>query len=89
MDEGHRQAAVEGQAGDLVLTDPRVAASMHLDSLNRRLHRDIAFDGAKYRLAAGDLMFFPSYLQHFVEPYVGNEPRITVAANFWTDELGA
>ena len=90
VDEGHRQeSVVEGQAGDLVLTDPRLAASMHLDSLNRRLHRDIAFDGARYRLVAGDLTFFPSYLQHFVEPYVGKEPRITVAANFWTDELSA
>ena len=90
VDPGCSQdSTVGGQTGQLVFNDPRVAAAMHLDSLNRRLHRDLAFDGAKYQLAAGDLTIFPSFLQHFVEPYVGETPRITVAANFWTNKISA
>ena len=83
------ESTADGRSGGLVFNDPRVAAAMHLDSLNRRLHRDLSFEGAKYHLAAGDLAIFPSYLQHFVEPYAGREPRITVAANFWTDKISA
>jgi hypothetical protein len=29
----------------------------------------------------GDLMVFPSFVQHEVTPYFGQAPRITVAAN--------
>ncbi len=29
----------------------------------------------------GDLLVFPSYVQHEVTPYFGEQPRITVAAN--------
>ena len=88
VDPGHAQESLtDGLAGDLIFNDPRVAASMHMDQLNRQLHRDLAFDGARYRLRAGDFTIFPSYLQHFVETFVGERPRITVAANFWTKKI--
>ena len=70
------------ESGHLVFIDPR-QASMFLDEHGRQLHRDISFDGAKYFLANGDVVIFPSYLHHYVSPYYGDSERITVAANFW------
>ena len=70
------------QSGHLIFIDPR-HSSMFLDQYARKLHRDISFDGAKYFLAGGDIVIFPSYLQHYVSPYYGDAKRITVAANFW------
>ena len=56
---------------------------MFLDEFARNLHRDISFNGVKYFLNDGDIVIFPSYLQHYVSPYYGKSNRITVAANFW------
>lgn len=73
---------LENQSGHLIFMDPR-QSSMFLDQYARKLHRDISFDGAKYFLNDGDIVIFPSYLQHYVSPYYGTGQRITVAANFW------
>jgi len=35
------------------------------------------------RLAAGDLVVFPSYLFHETAPFYGRDTRITVATNCW------
>ena len=72
----------EAGSGHLIFMDPR-SASMFLDEHSRKLHRDISFDGVKYLLADGDIVIFPSYLQHYVSPYHGGSKRITIAANFW------
>ena len=77
-----KDVAKDRQSGHLIFMDPR-QSSMFLDQHARKLHRDISFDGAKYFLAGGDIMIFPSYLQHYVSPYYGDAKRITVAANFW------
>ena len=74
--------AAADQSGHLIFNDPR-HSSMFLDQYARKLHRDISFDGAKYFLAGGDIVIFPSYLQHYVSPYYGHAKLITVAANFW------
>mgnify|MGYP001169265913 FL=1 len=76
------EADSQGGSGHLVFMDPR-SASMFLDQHSRKLHRDISFDGVKYLLADGDIVIFPSYLQHYVSPYRGASSRITIAANFW------
>jgi len=70
-------------AGHLILNDPRGNASMFLDPTNRQMLRQCSFNAMRIRLKAGELLFFPSYLQHSVEPYQGELPRITIAANFW------
>ena len=86
VDNGHEaRGSEEEQSGHLVFSDPRFGAAMYLDRFNRRQHRDVSFDGAKYFLQHDDLLIFPSFVQHQVEPYCGNSQRITVAANFWAD----
>ena len=86
VDNGHRAPCPEeDQSGCLVFSDPRSTASMYLDRFNRRQHRDVSFDGAKYFLQNGDLLIFPSFVKHHVTPYRGDDQRITVAANFWAD----
>ena len=60
---------------------------MFLDRTNREMRREFAFSSTKLKLNYGDLVIFPSYMMHFVEPYQGETPRITVAANFWINEF--
>ena len=85
-DNGHQSPCPEAeQSGCLVFSDPRATAAMHLDRFNRRQHRDVSFDGARYFLQNGDLLIFPSFVTHHVTPYRGRDKRITVAANFWAD----
>ena len=86
VDNGHEAGDPEEErSGHLVLSDPRFGAAMYLDRFNRRQHRDVSFDGAKYFLQHDELVIFPSFVQHQVEPYCGDSQRITVAANFWAD----
>jgi len=70
------------ESGALVFTDPRHNASMFLDPTNRNMGRTFSFHQVRLKLKADELVIFPSYLQHHVEPYAGDSPRITVAANF-------
>ena len=82
------QSAGNGASdGHLVFYDPRHNASMFLDRTNREMRREFAFSSTKLKLNYGDLVIFPSYMMHFVEPYQGEAPRITVAANFWINEF--
>lgn len=86
VDNGHENpCSEEEQSGCLVFSDPRSTASMYLDRFNRRQHRDVSFDGARYFLQNNDLLIFPSFLKHHVTPYYGTQLRITVAANFWAN----
>lgn len=75
-----------GYGGDVVFYDPRANASMFLDQSNRHMRRELSFSSFKIEMRTGDLMIFPSYLTHFVEPYIGTSERVTVAANFWVQE---
>ena len=69
--------------GDIVFYDPRANASMFLDPTNRAMRRELSFNSFKITPRSGDLLIFPSFITHFVEPYQGELPRVTVAANFW------
>ena len=69
--------------GDIVFYDPRTNASMFMDPANRSMRRELAFSSFKIGMEHGDLLIFPSYVTHFVEPYAGDSDRVTVAANFW------
>ena len=82
VDPGDSQVANTHEAGQVRFTDPRYNASMYLDPANRHMRRDFSFDGIRFRLQPDEICIFPSYLQHSVEPYVGEQPRITIAANF-------
>lgn len=68
--------------GSFVMHDPRFNASMYVDPANHKMVRAYSFDGGRFRFKPDELLLFPSYLNHTVEPYIGNSPRITIAANF-------
>ncbi|MEO1204007.1 MAG: putative 2OG-Fe(II) oxygenase [Pseudomonadota bacterium] len=82
VNPGDAKPAEDREAGHVVFSDPRTA-NMHIDPANRRMKRQYSFDLVRLRLAAAELLIFPSFLLHWVEPYSGDEPRITVAANYW------
>jgi len=71
--------------GDIVFYDPRVNAAMFLDPTNRAMRRELSFNSFKITPRSGDLLIFPSFITHFVEPYQGEQPRVTVAANYWVN----
>lgn len=75
--------AVDYAAGHVGFDDPRTNAGMHIDAANRDLRRDMSFNAFRIRPKVGELFVFPSYVRHWVEPYRGQRPRITIAANFW------
>lgn len=82
VDPGDEIIENEFEAGHVVMTDPRFNASMYVDPANASMLRPYSFDGIRFRLQKDEICIFPSYLQHSVEPYAGDRPRITVAANF-------
>ena len=83
VDPGDAEPPDEFEAGRLVFQDPRAMASMYLDTANRNMIRDYSFDAVRIRPGPGDVLIFPSYVRHSVEPYTGRAARITVAANYW------
>lgn len=70
-------------SGVLRFFDPRVGASMYLDPGNTKLVQPFGFHIINIRFRPGQLVLFPSYLQHEVATYLGRRPRITVAFNCW------
>jgi uncharacterized protein (TIGR02466 family) len=71
------------QSGLLRFFDPRQGANAYLDPANDQLHAPFALRPLEIRLAAGDLVVFPSYLFHEVNTFYGADTRITVATNCW------
>ena len=71
------------QSGLLRFFDPRQGAAAYLDPANARLHPSFALQSRDFRLQAGDLVLFPSYVFHEVTPFYGSDTRITVASNCW------
>lgn len=71
------------RSGLLRFFDPRTGANGYLDPANETLHAPFALRPLEVRLAAGDLVIFPSYLFHEVTPFYGTDTRITVASNCW------
>lgn len=71
------------QSGLLRFLDPRQGANAFTDPANVPLHRAYALKPLELRLAAGQVVVFPSYVFHEVAPYYGRGTRITVATNAW------
>jgi len=80
VDPGEQPADMP-MGGMLNFKDPRVTANMYLDPGNQSWKKPYHLGSINYELRPGDLLVFPSYLQHEVKPYFGQRPRITVAAN--------
>jgi hypothetical protein len=61
--------------------DPRPHANMYLDPGNLSWSRPNHMGSVNFPMQPGDMMLFPSFLQHEVTPYLGQKPRLTVAFN--------
>ena len=70
-------------SGVLRFLDPRQGASAYTDPANDPMHRAYALRPLEIRLAAGQVVMFPSYVFHEVAPFYGRDTRITVATNCW------
>jgi len=77
--------AVPGQpdSGVLRFLDTRNGADAYVDPATVPMHRPYALRPLEIRLAAGQLVVFPSYVFHEVAPFYGRDTRITVATNCW------
>ena len=80
VDSGEQPADLP-KGGVLSFKDPRPHANMYLDPGNERWQRPYHMGSINIEMRPGDLTVFPSFLQHEVTPYLGQKPRITVAAN--------
>ena len=78
-----QEAPGHPNSGLLRLLDTRQGANAYLDPANAHLHPLFALRPLEFRLGAGDLLLFPSYLFHEVAPFYGADTRITVATNCW------
>ena len=83
VNPGDEQVEESRAAGHIVLTDPRPQAACYLDAANNNMRRDVSFSAIRIRPQPCEMLIFPSYLVHYVEPYSGKMPRITISSNFW------
>ncbi len=73
-----------GDSGVTRFFHPQTAASTYLDAGNINMVSAQFGTGHKvFKLQAGQILIFPSWIYHEVSPYQGNSERIIVAANFW------
>jgi uncharacterized protein (TIGR02466 family) len=72
-------------SGVLRFYHPNNTLSMYLDAGNAALKSPFGLGTFNIKLRSGDLVIFPSYLQHEVTPYLGSKPRVTIAVNYWVE----
>lgn len=71
------------ESGVLRFHNPHHYSNYFLDAGNQRLQHPYHHGTWSIRFKAGQLVLFPSWLQHEVMPFYGNDERITVAFNCW------
>jgi len=80
VDGGDAPAEGQPMSGKLELVDPRTGVNMiHIE--NTVLHGRYVIDPLP-----GLMVVFPSWLKHFVHPYFGQAPRISIAFNVYAAE---
>jgi hypothetical protein len=67
-----------GQGGELFLLDPRAGAGQVESGL-----APASPSALRLHPASGELVIFPGWLMHWVAPWRGSSPRISVAFNAW------
>jgi uncharacterized protein (TIGR02466 family) len=80
---GGEQSPERRDSGVLRFLDHRPGSNMFMDPGNVKLKVPFNFGHYSMRLAAGQLVLFPSYLVHEVATFMGGDTRITVASNCW------
>ncbi len=77
----------DASSGIVRFHDPKSDSLMYRDPANARLQPPYRLGAWKLTHRAGQLVIFPSYLQHEVFPYTGQRPRIVMALNAWAQWL--
>jgi len=80
--DGQPDAGVPNN-GALVFPHPLAAANSFLDPATANLQWPFSRGNLSMNLSPGHLVLFPSWLGHYVTPFVGEAERITVAFNAW------
>lgn len=80
--------SADPNSGVLRILDARPNHAMYQDPGNAHLAAPYAAGNLPLQLESGQLVLFPSWLQHEVLPYRGQSERITVAFNAWVREAG-
>ncbi len=81
--DGGRHDPGDENSGTLSFINPFVMATMFMDAGVAHMREPYAYASRGYRLEAGQLVLFPSWLLHEVKPFNGDGTRITVAFNAW------
>jgi hypothetical protein len=71
------------ESGVLRFHNPHHYSNYFLDSGNLRLRAPYHHGTWNLKLQPGQLVLFPSWLQHEVMPFYGHDERITIAFNCW------
>lgn len=71
------------ESGAVRFHDPRTGCDMYRDPSVERLQSPYRIGPWQLSHKPGQMIAFPSYLQHEVFPYTGDRPRIVVALNAW------
>ena len=79
---------VQEKSGDLVFEDPRIRRTMQTQAIFKKDYYNLS-SAAIISLTPQvvDLIIFPSYLEHFVEPNLSKEPRISISGNIILHQL--
>jgi uncharacterized protein (TIGR02466 family) len=73
--------AGDADSGALTFVHPQAGGAMYVDAGNAALRPPFGIGNLSYRLEAGQLLIFPSWVLHQVQPFHGEGERITVAFN--------
>lgn len=82
VDPGETPSAYP-ESGVLRFHNPHHYSNYFLDAGNLRLKKPYHHGTWNIRFQPGQLILFPSWLQHEVMPFFGNDERITIAFNCW------
>jgi len=84
VDSGEKPGQPLNDSGVTRFFHPNQAASQYLDpGLLQMTKAPFGFGHQVFKLQAGEILIFPSWLMHEVSPYKGEGTRITVATNYW------
>ena len=77
---GDDRSGIE-DSGLLSFVSPMAVNTMYIDMAIARMGQPYAYGPRNFKLKAGQLVLFPSWVLHEVRPYFGEGERITVAFN--------